>query len=59
MLAGSRFGTEQGLVVEVDIWYTVKRRPAIGWTLSGLSLGRFWTGRDFGVYDVGHSLLSR
>ncbi|GAB3967293.1 FG-GAP-like repeat-containing protein [Plantactinospora veratri] len=58
LAAGSQVGGS-GLVAELDLWYTVKRRPADSRTLAGLMVADVWTGSDLGVYTLGHTLLHR
>ncbi|MFD0969419.1 FG-GAP-like repeat-containing protein [Plantactinospora endophytica] len=59
MLAATSMSGDGGLLAELDVWYTVKRRPTDSRTLSGLTVANVRTGTGFGAYTLGHTLLHR
>lgn len=64
----SREDELSGLVVRLDVWFAIPRRPAPGRTAVEGDAGRrpvrlvpttWWTASDVGTYSLGHTLLHR
>ncbi|MFY1689260.1 FG-GAP repeat protein [Plantactinospora sp. WMMB782] len=59
MLAATSMDADSGLVVELELSYSGKRKPPYDRTLVGLHAVDWWTGAEVDAYSLGHTLLHR
>ncbi|MDG4791224.1 hypothetical protein O7626_35910 [Micromonospora sp. WMMD1102] len=55
----ARQDADSGLVVELELSYTVQRKPPYHRTLVALNAVNWWTGAEVEAYSLGHPLLHR